>query len=127
MAIPNILLIGTYAMICFYLTRTQMHNRRPLGGWSLSGLSLTLIFATCAVMHAAFGVYTLRGIYAPDTHHLIVDWLSVPAGLYFLYVVRSLHRGRGVDWNRTRAPLAAPRKPSMQPSPGAVDPPRALA
>ncbi len=127
MAIPNILLIGIYAMVCFYLTRTQMHNRRPLGGWSLSGLSLTLIFATCAVMHAAFGVYTLRGIYAPDAHHLIVDWLSVPAGLYFLYVVRSLHRGRGVDWNRTRAPLAAPRKPSMQPSPGAVDPPRALA
>jgi len=125
-AIPNILLIGIYAMICFYLTRTQLHNRRPLGGWSLSGLSLTLIFSTCAVMHAAFGVYTLRGIYLPEAHHLIVDWLAVPAGLYFLYVVRSLYRGRGTDWNRTRGTFAAPRAPVVQPAPRAVETPHAL-
>jgi hypothetical protein len=109
MAIPNILLIGTYGMICFYLTRTQLCNRRPLGGWSLSGLSLAGIFATCAVMHAVFGVYTLRGIYPSDAHHVVVDWLGVPAGLYFLYVVRSLYSGQATDWNRMRAPRAAPQ------------------
>jgi hypothetical protein len=108
MAIPNLLLVGTYGMVGLYLTRTQLHNRRPLGGWSLSGLSLTLIFATCSVMHAVFAVYTLRGIYPPDAHHVVVDWLGVPAGLYFLYVVRSLYRGSATDWNRTRAPRAVP-------------------
>jgi hypothetical protein len=108
MAIPNLLLIGIYGMICFYLTRTQLHNRRPLGGWSLSGLSLTLIFSTCAVMHAVFGFYTLRGLYPPDAHHVVVDWLGVPAGLYFLSVVHALYRGNATDWNRMRTPRAAP-------------------
>jgi len=103
MAIPNILLIGVYAMIGFYLTRTQLHNRRPLGGWSLSGLSLAGIF--------------LRGIYAADLHHLIVDWLSVPAGLYFLYVVRSLYRGNATDWNRMRAPRATAQPVNEAPTP----------
>jgi hypothetical protein len=112
MAIPNILLIGVYAMICFYLTRTQLHNRRPLGGWSVSGLSLALIFSTCAVMHAVFAIYTLRGIYPADAHHVFVDWLAVPAGLYFLYVVRSLYRGDARDWNRMRAARQAPHEPA---------------
>ncbi|MEY2517647.1 MAG: hypothetical protein QOJ89_5005 [bacterium] len=120
MAIPNILLIGVYGMICFYLTRTQLHNRRPLGGWSVSGLSLALIFATCAVMHAVFGVYTLRGIYPPDAHHVVVDWLGVPAGLYFLHVVRSLYRGDATDWNRARAGRQASHAPRPQPAPGAA-------
>lgn len=111
-AIPNILLIGIYGMIAFYLVRTQLHNRRPLGGWSLSGLSLAFIFASCTVMHAVFGVFTLRGIFAPDLHHIVVDWLAVPAGLYFLYVVRSLYRGSATDWNRMRAPRAEPEEPA---------------
>jgi len=112
MAIPNLLLVGIYAMVGFYLTRTQLHNRRPLGGWSLA-----VIFPTCAMMHAVFAVYTLRGNYPPDAHHLVVDWLSVPAGLYFLHVVRSLYRGSATDWNRMRAPRAA--SDSQPPATGA--------
>jgi hypothetical protein len=114
MAIPNLLLIVIYGMVGFYVTRTQLHNRRPLGGWSLSGLSLAVIFPTCAMMHAVFGVLTLRGLYAVDAHHLVVDWLSVPAALYFLHVVRSLYRGSVTDWNRMRAPRAAPDAPAEE-------------
>lgn len=120
MAIPNLLLVGIYGMVCFYLTRTQLHNRRPLGGWSVSGISLAVIFPTCAMMHAVFAVFTLRGLYGVDPHHLVVDWLSVPAGLYFLHVVRSLYRGSATDWNRMRAPRAAP--PAWRPSPGQAAP-----
>lgn len=119
MAIPNLLLIGIYGMIAFYLTRTQLYNRRPLGGWSSSGLSLALIFSTCAVMHGVFGFYTLRGYYPADMHHVVVDWLSVPAGLYFLYVVRSLYRGSATDWNRMRAPRATPPVTATVPPVGA--------
>jgi hypothetical protein len=113
MALPNLLLVGIYGMIGFYLIRTQLHNRHPLGGWSLSGLSLAVIFPTCAMMHAIFGVYALRGVFATDAHHLVVDWLSVPAGLYFLHVVRSLYRGSATDWNRMRAPRMAPEAPAV--------------
>jgi len=120
MAIPNILLVGIYGMVAFYLTRTQLHNRRPLGGWSLSGLSLALIFSTCATMHAVFGVYTLRGAFPTDLHHVVVDWLGVPAGLYFLHVVRSLYRGSATDWNRMREPRAAGQAPVREPAPAAA-------
>ena len=106
MALPNLLLVVIYGCVGFYIMRTQIHNRRPLGGWSLSGLSLAVIFPTCAAMHGIFAFYTFSGMYARDTHHLVIDWLSVPAGLYFLYVVRSLYRGNATDWNKMRAPRA---------------------
>jgi hypothetical protein len=107
MALPNLLLVVIYGFVGFYIARTQIHNRRPLGGWSLSGLSLAAIFPTCGAMHGIFAFYALSGVYTNDMHHLVVDWLSVPAGLYFLYVVRTLYRGSATDWNRMRAPRAA--------------------
>ncbi|MGH2918766.1 MAG: hypothetical protein ACRDLS_09250, partial [Solirubrobacteraceae bacterium] len=100
MAIPNLLLVPIYGLIGFYVTRTQIHNRRPLGGWSLSGVSLAVIFPTCAMMHGVFAYYSVTGAYGPDAHNFVVDWLSVPAALYFLRVVLSLYSGNATDWNR---------------------------
>lgn len=92
-AVPNILLIGIYSAIGFYLMRTQLANRRPLGGWSVSGLALMVIFPTCALMHGAYAFYVVNGRYAADVHGLLVDWLAVPAGIYFVWVVQALYRG----------------------------------
>jgi hypothetical protein len=97
--IPNILLIAIYCAIGWFLARTQLANRRPLGGWSVSGLALAIVFPTCAAMHAIYAVYTLNGRYQPDGHGLGIDWLAVPAGLYFLWVVYALYRGTVRDWN----------------------------
>jgi hypothetical protein len=109
--VPNVLLVGIYCTIGYYLGRTQLANRRPLGGWSVSGLSLAFIFPTCAAMHAVFGLYTMTGRYGFDIHGFSIDWLAVPAGLYFLWVVQSLYRNQLHDWNdntpvATRAPAA---------------------
>ena len=42
-------------------------------------------------------------------HGLTVDWLSVPAAVYFVWVVRSLYRGTLTDWNEHGAvPEAVP-------------------
>ena len=112
MALPNLVLVAIYAMVGFYVKRTQLFNRRPRGGWSLSGLSLAVIVPSCAVMLGVFAISTLRGDFAVDTYHLVVDWLSVPAGLYFLHVVRSLYRGSATDWNRMRGPRAGPPAPA---------------
>jgi hypothetical protein len=98
-AIPNLLLVVIYCAIGWFLARTQVANRRPLGGWSVSGLALAIIFPTCAAMHAVYALYTLSGRYGPDVHGLGVDLLAVPAGLYFLWVVRALYRGTFADWN----------------------------
>src|SRR5947209_14345984 len=62
-ASPNLMLIGIYSMIGYYLIRTQLANRRPLGGWSVSGLALAVIFPTCAMMHAVYAYYSLTGRY----------------------------------------------------------------
>lgn len=97
--IASFMLALIYAAIGYFLVRTQIANRRPLGGWSLSGLALAAIFGTCAVMHGAYGFYELNGTYPADTHMLLIDAVSVPAGMYFLWVVHALYRGSFRDWN----------------------------
>ena len=109
---PNILLLFIYSLIGYYLLRTQLYNREPAGGWSLSGIALTIVFPTCGVMHAIFAAYASSGSYAVESHGLIIDWLAVPAAIYFVWVVRALHLGTFTDWNegaegvRTRVALA---------------------
>jgi len=126
--IAGIMLSGLYAAIAYYLVRTQIGNRRPLGGWSLSGLALAGIFGTCAVMHGTYAFFQLNGLYPEDTHMLLIDWIGVPAAMYFLWVVHALFRGDFRDWNGApgvtksdtghdpdppgRAPVSAPTAPS---------------
>jgi hypothetical protein len=98
---PNVLLVGLYTMVGYYLLRTQLHRHRTVGGWSTSGVALTAVFPTCAVMHLAWLAYASVGTYDVDWHLLAIDWLSVPAAVYFLWVVRALARGTLTDWNRT--------------------------
>jgi hypothetical protein len=99
-AAPNVLLVVVYSAIGYFLVRTQIRNRGPLGGWSISGLALGIVFPTCAVMHAVFAFYTATGRYGYDVHGFAVDWLAVPAGLYFLWVVQRLYADSLEDWNR---------------------------
>jgi hypothetical protein len=99
LVVPNAFLVVIYLAISWFVLRTQLRNHPQLGGWSLSGLSLTVIFATCALMHGVMAVYTASGAYAFDIHGLVVDWLSLPAALYFLSVVRGLYRDAIHDWN----------------------------
>jgi hypothetical protein len=110
--LPNVLLVAIYCAIGWFLVRTQVANRRPLRGWSVSGLALAIIFPTCAAMHGIYALYALSGRYAGDVHGLAIDLLAVPAGMYFLWVVRALYRGTYSDWNgsplRARPAAAAP-------------------
>jgi hypothetical protein len=81
------------------LLRTQLANHALTHGWSLSGLSLTIVFPTCGLMHVMFVVYATTGQYDVGWHGLLIDWLAVPAAIYFLWVVRSLSLGSLTDWN----------------------------
>ncbi|MHB8438254.1 MAG: hypothetical protein ACYDD4_03725 [Acidimicrobiales bacterium] len=97
---PNILLLGLYCVIGYYLLRTQLANHRVTGAWSLSGLSLTVVFPTCGAMHALFVAYAAAGRYPVEWHGLVIDWLAVPASIYFVWVTRNLSLGVTTDWNR---------------------------
>jgi hypothetical protein len=99
MVSANLMLLVLYGMIGWYLLRTQVETHRATGQWSLSGVALTLVFPTCAFMHAAWVSYQVAGRYEADIHSTIVDWLAVPAAAYFLWVVRGLHAGTVRDWN----------------------------
>ena len=105
--IPNILLVGLYLAVGYYVLRTQLANRPQTGGWSVSGLSLGIIFPTCAAMHAVFALYALNGRYPFDTHTYTIDALAVPAAVYFLWVVRGLYRDTLADWHRAPRPQEA--------------------
>jgi hypothetical protein len=96
---PNLMLVAVYAIIGYYLASTQLANRTPLGGWSVSGLALAVIFPTCAVMHLVYAYYALDGRYGLEFHTTVIDWVAVPASIYFLWVVQALHRGTYHDWN----------------------------
>jgi uncharacterized membrane protein YqjE len=102
--IANGLLVVLYSTIGYFLIRTQLNNHAGLQGWSLSGVSLGVVFPTCAIMHAIYIVYAVSGRYAFDAHLTTIDWLAVPAAAYFLWVVRGLYRDSLVDWNRTSQP-----------------------
>jgi len=97
--VPNLLLLLLYGLVGYYLLRTQLQNRPQLEGWSVSGLALTLVFPTCGVMHAVQASYAITSDYTVDWHWLAIDWLAVPAAVYFLWVVRGLHLGVRRDWN----------------------------
>lgn len=101
MVAPNVLLVGIYVTIGYFLFKTQVRNRPQLGGWSVSGISLGALFPTCAMMHMVMVVYGLSGLYAFDVHGSVIDWISVPTGLYFLWVVHGLYRESLRDWNHT--------------------------
>jgi hypothetical protein len=60
-------------------------------------------------MHAAYLLYAVNGRYPADPNMLVIDWLSVPAAAYFVWVVRCLYRGTLPDWNLTTesTPVAA--------------------
>jgi hypothetical protein len=101
---PNVLLVALYVAIGYYLLRSQLAAHRAGDDWSLSGLCLSAVFPTCAAMHAAFLLYAVNGRYGTDPHLLVIDWLSVPAAGYFVWVVRCLYRGTLPDWNLRTEP-----------------------
>jgi hypothetical protein len=107
--VPNLMLVGLYGGIGYFLARTQLANRKPLGGWSLSGLALTVVFPTCALMHGVYALYALSGRYALDYHGFVIDWIAVPAAMYFLWVVQALYKGTFRDWNGVPSSMADDR------------------
>ena len=96
---PNLLLVVLYVAIAATLAATQTYNRTARGTWSVSGLALTLVFLTCAVMHGAWVVHVNEGLYEVHGHLVGIDVAAVPAAAYFLWVVTKLHRGTLRDWN----------------------------
>ena len=106
--IANIFVTVTYGMVGWYLADTQVRRRLTNGTWSLSGVSLTGVFFTCALMHIVDA--TTRG----SPLILVFDLIGIPASIYFLWVVKRLHNDSVMDWNRR--PLvgaaAAPARPS---------------
>lgn len=51
-------------------------------------------------MHGVYATYAAQGTYHLDWHGFVIDWLAVPAAVYFLWVVRNLYRQSVRDWNR---------------------------
>ena len=104
----NAALVVLYMAIGWVVLRTQLRNHALMGGWSVSGLCLAVIFPTCALMHGVWAAYALGGLYHHDVHGLVVDWLSVPAAVYFLWVVHRLYRDSLRDWNQGPGEVGLP-------------------
>lgn len=95
----NVMILAFYGAIAWMLLRSQLVNHRLEHRWSLSGLSLTLVFATCAIMHGVHALNVNTGRYPYQGHLVVTDLLAVPAAVYFLWVVWRLSSGQVDDWN----------------------------
>jgi hypothetical protein len=109
----NLLLFNNYMIVGVLVLRTQIARRPGLGGWSLSGLAMGGVFVTCGVAHLVASLAT-----PADWHTLLFDIPGVPFSIYFLWVVRSLHRNSLRDWNRR--PLVGRAFRQSRPSPWAT-------
>jgi hypothetical protein len=92
--VTNLFVVVTYGMVGWYLADYQVRRHAAEGSWSLSGVSLSGVFFTCALMHL---------IYATTERHnatLFFDLLGIPASVYFLWIVKRVHSDSVVDWNR---------------------------
>lgn len=111
--VANTLLFVNYLIVGILVLRTQLARRPGLGGWSISGLALGGVFVTCALSHLVAGLAQ-----PTDWHTLLFDVAGVPFSIYFLWVVRSLHRNSLRDWNRR--PLVGRASRQSRPSPWAT-------
>jgi hypothetical protein len=111
--VANSLLFLNYLIVGVLVLRTQVARRPGLGGWSVSGLSMGGVFVTCGAAHLVAGLAT-----PADWHTLLFDVPGVPFSIYFLWVVRSLHRKSLRDWNRR--PLVGRASRQSRPSPWAT-------
>lgn len=108
--LANAFVTVTYALVSWPLLRTQLRQRHAAGGWSLAGLAVSTIFPTCALMHLVDALDA-----SGDIHTKLAAIWGVPASVYFLWVVRALHKESIIDWNsrpaagnRRLPPRAAP-------------------
>jgi len=95
--VPNLLLVLLYGATSYVFLRTQLRLRPVIGGWSTSGLTVSALMYTCAVMHAVFAAYANTGRYDLDWHGAMIDVVSVPAAIYFLWVAYGHYHGWIVD------------------------------
>lgn len=111
--LPTLLVIATLLAIGWSLLRGQQIRRAVLGGWSLSGLAVTLTFPTGAVVYATHAL-TVR----PTLVGSLVDALGVPAALWFCRECRRLTGTAERAGYRQTVTIRAQR--SMRPAPWAA-------
>ena len=106
--LANLFVTVTYGTVGWYLADHQVRRHLTTGAWSLSGVALTGVFFTCALIHLIDA--TSQG----SDLMLVFDLIGIPASIYFLWVVKQVHSDSVLDWNRR--PLvgaaAAPARPS---------------
>lgn len=111
--LPTILVMATSLAIGWSLMRGQQIRGAVLGEWSLSGLAVTLIFPTSAVAYA-MQILTVR----PTLVSSFVDWLGVPAALWFWRECRQL---TGMAERAAyRQTVTIPAQDAMRPAPWAA-------
>lgn len=111
--LPTLLVGATFLAIGWSLMRGQQFRRAVLGGWSLSGLAVTLAFPTAALAYATHAL-TVR----PTLVSSLVDWLGVPAAVWFW---RECRRLTGTSERAAhRQTLTIPAADAMRPAPWAA-------
>ena len=98
---------AVFGSVAVVLTRTQLRNRAATGGWSLSGLGLAGLFASCSVMHAAVAMEMTAQVRTLDVHLVAVNALGVFAALWFLGVVRAMTREARRSWEAVASTATA--------------------
>ena len=107
--LANLFVAVTYGMVGWCLADYQVRRHAAEGTWSLSGVSLSGVFFTCALMHLLYATTRSHGATLP------FDLFGIPASVYFLWIVKRVHSDSVVDWNRRPLVGAASRPARASP------------
>lgn len=83
--LPGAVVAVVLVAVGWNLLRAQQTRHNMAGGWSVSGLAIAMVFPSWAVIDAG---QVLAGQLAGAA--LVVDWLAVPAAMWFLVECRRL-------------------------------------
>lgn len=95
--IVQITLAFLYLWIGYFLWIGQVGIHETTGQWSLAGLSLAMVFPTCAVLHASYGLNVAAGRYESDIHFLAIDGLGIPMACWFLVLTYRLRHTGNIE------------------------------
>lgn len=88
----QVILVGLYLAISAQWWVGQFRRRLADGYWSAKGITLGLIWTTCAVSHWSFAVAMGDGKYPSDGHMLVINLIGIPAAALFIGLVWWLQR-----------------------------------
>lgn len=89
---PLMVTAAAFAYVAVRLWGQARTDYAARGYWSLSGLALAAVFATCANVHLVQAFNIMRGFTPTYTHTHVIEWVTATTAIAWVMLVRQAAR-----------------------------------